>query len=290
MTSDAKIGLLLGLVFIFIIAFIINGLPKFRANSDADSNKLTIDLASDSVGLADNERQAQETLDWRLAPEDRPADQIPNTPAADGRDVRWTIPIPQSILPAADANDTISISPTGESPLSLTDIAERTRVERPQPVRPSLPQTYVVQSGDSLADIAKKFYGPEQGNKRANIDRIFQANRNLLSSPHEIYVGQKLTIPPLPTSTAGQAEANAALTTTIFERVKTIGRRHLATDRQDATSGKWYVVRQDDSLWTIAAAQLGSGSRYKEIFNLNTNILDDENNLKPGTRLRMPAR
>ena len=30
MTSDAKIGLLLGLVFIFIIAFVINGLPRFR--------------------------------------------------------------------------------------------------------------------------------------------------------------------------------------------------------------------------------------------------------------------
>ena len=30
MTSDAKIGLLLGLVFIFVIAFVINGLPSLR--------------------------------------------------------------------------------------------------------------------------------------------------------------------------------------------------------------------------------------------------------------------
>jgi len=35
MTSDAKIGLLLGLVFIFIIAFIIKGLPQFRNGSDS---------------------------------------------------------------------------------------------------------------------------------------------------------------------------------------------------------------------------------------------------------------
>ena len=30
MTSDAKIGLLLGLIFIFVIAFVINGLPSLR--------------------------------------------------------------------------------------------------------------------------------------------------------------------------------------------------------------------------------------------------------------------
>ena len=30
MTSDAKIGLLLGLVFIFVIAFVINGLPSLH--------------------------------------------------------------------------------------------------------------------------------------------------------------------------------------------------------------------------------------------------------------------
>ncbi len=34
MTSDAKIGLLLGLVFIFIIAFVINGLPRFQNSVD----------------------------------------------------------------------------------------------------------------------------------------------------------------------------------------------------------------------------------------------------------------
>ena len=40
MTSDAKIGLLLGLVFIFLIAFIINGLPSF--NNNKDNNELTL--------------------------------------------------------------------------------------------------------------------------------------------------------------------------------------------------------------------------------------------------------
>ena len=39
MTSDAKVGLLLGLFFIFVIAFIINGLPRFRG--ETNTNELT---------------------------------------------------------------------------------------------------------------------------------------------------------------------------------------------------------------------------------------------------------
>ena len=43
MTSDAKIGLLLGLFFIFIIAFLINGLPKLgrESNNSELTNMMT---------------------------------------------------------------------------------------------------------------------------------------------------------------------------------------------------------------------------------------------------------
>ncbi|MEE9370895.1 MAG: hypothetical protein V3W45_05425, partial [Sedimentisphaerales bacterium] len=65
MTSDAKIGLLLGLVFIFIIAFIINGLPRFH--SDTNNSELTTTFVSqqdESPGIADRERKAQEVFIW----------------------------------------------------------------------------------------------------------------------------------------------------------------------------------------------------------------------------------
>ena len=52
MTSDAKIGLLLGLVFIFIIAFIINGLPKFGHNSNNNDSTCTLDYDDGLVILS----------------------------------------------------------------------------------------------------------------------------------------------------------------------------------------------------------------------------------------------
>lgn len=51
-------------------------------------------------------------------------------------------------------------------------------------------RTYVVKSGDSLAYIALQFYGNTQ-----DFARIFNANRDRLSSPELINVGQELIIP-----------------------------------------------------------------------------------------------
>ena len=65
MTSDAKIGLLLGLIFIFVIAFIINGLPSLRPQSskgDVTTNMTSV--REENLGLGDREQKARETLGW----------------------------------------------------------------------------------------------------------------------------------------------------------------------------------------------------------------------------------
>ena len=51
-------------------------------------------------------------------------------------------------------------------------------------------QTYTVVSGDSLSRIAKKHYGDADKWRR-----IFEANRDLINDPDEIYPGQTLKIP-----------------------------------------------------------------------------------------------
>src|SRR5262249_47881223 len=52
-------------------------------------------------------------------------------------------------------------------------------------------QTYTVQAGDTLSKISKQFYG-----SATEYMRIFYANRNQLSDPNNIRVGQRLIIPP----------------------------------------------------------------------------------------------
>ncbi len=60
-------------------------------------------------------------------------------------------------------------------------------------INPALPvpaRIYEVAPGDNLSKIAKKFYG--DANK---FKKIFEANKDQLSDPDKIKVGQKLKIP-----------------------------------------------------------------------------------------------
>jgi LysM repeat protein len=62
----------------------------------------------------------------------------------------------------------------------------------PEPAAAPSPATrsYTVQAGDTLSKIAKQFYG------NANeYPKIFEANRDKLSNPDKIQVGQELVIP-----------------------------------------------------------------------------------------------
>jgi len=76
----------------------------------------------------------------------------------------------------------------------------------------------------------------------------------------------------------------------MLRKVKSIGKRHLASDNLKAAHTKQYVVQEGDSLWRIAAEKLGDGNRYTEIARLNADILDDDDNLVIGMHLKLPAR
>ncbi len=56
--------------------------------------------------------------------------------------------------------------------------------------RPPEPESYVVVAGDSLAKIAKRFFGDANQWRR-----IFEANRDQIKNPDLIHPGQKLKIP-----------------------------------------------------------------------------------------------
>ena len=59
------------------------------------------------------------------------------------------------------------------------------------PTPPAAPETlYQVKPGDTLSALAQRFYG-----KASLYPKIFEANRDILSNPDLIKVGQKLKIP-----------------------------------------------------------------------------------------------
>jgi len=63
------------------------------------------------------------------------------------------------------------------------------------------------------------------------------------------------------------------------------------TEAEPAATAKpaAYKVTPGQSLWSIAADQLGNGSRYIEILNLNPQLQGDPGRLMPGQELTLPA-
>lgn len=319
MTSDAKIGLLLGLVFIFVIAFVINGLPSFREATN--NSELTTNMVSsqqESWGIGTNERKVQDGYDWAGQPIEEPVEEeIASLPVEEKKeDVRFVMPFPENIAIVEETSiqitpDLIEQTLIHSSDAAVQPVAEQIETEsvetivlelppaekKPEPrlVSQAVPRVYVAVKGDTLSSIAKKCYGPEEGNKIANVLGIFKANRKLLKSEHDIDVGQNLIVPPLKAPKSLVSKIDGVGAKSLFEEAKEIGRRLLSGDKPKpkpkAKPATQYVVKDGDNLWRVAAAQLGDSTRYKEIVMLNPSVLKSENTrLDIGMHLNLPSR
>ena len=293
MTSDAKVGLLLGLFFIFVIAFIINGLPRFR--SDTNTNELTMTTMANSPNdsyIGSNERKARESFRRRPVRNRNQSVEKDQEAKRDEGEVRYKRPLSQDSVVVKDEPVTTTVRDKVKPTRPAPETRRKTTVSVSKQVKPEI---YVIQAGDNLAKIAQKFYGTERGNKTLNVKRIFEANHRLLKSPDDISVGQKLIIPLL------KDEAESVFTGGLFEKIKsTLSGKRSSTTTPTKTPAKPrpkppaarptknYIVRAGDSVWRIAEKQLGDKERFREIIKLNA--LEDEDYLTVGQRLLIPVR
>lgn len=128
----------------------------------------------------------------RRAPNSEKADRVRSwleetTPSA-GRRAAPRPPAEKTPLPARPTPRPPSPPPSPVPP--RTPLLPSTPEPGRTPAAVSASDDYTVRSGDTLAGIARKLYGdPGAWN------RIFEANRDRLESPHSLKVGQVLAIP-----------------------------------------------------------------------------------------------
>ena len=119
--------------------------------------------------------------------------------------------------------------------------------------------TVTVEPGDSLSSISAKVYGSE-----SHWEHIYKANKGTLSTPDSLKVGMTIAIPPKP------------------ERLTRSG------DSKPASSG-FYIIQPGDSLSSIAKKQLGSTTKWREIYEANVDRLDSPEDIKIGQKIRLPG-
>jgi LysM repeat protein len=98
------------------------------------------------------------------------------------------------------------------------------------------------------------------------------------------------TSQPAPGASQPQPAGTAVLTPPPAAAVTPAAPTALAKPNTPAAgTAREYVIKEGDSFWKIAASQLGSGIRYKEILELNPNLSPDKP-LVVGTKIKLPPK
>jgi LysM repeat protein len=152
------------------------------------------------------------------------------------------------------------------------------------------PLIHVVRAGDTLEKVAQTYYG-----NTSLAGGLRQANPQLTGGK-SLRAGAKIKVPAeadLPRLT--QASVSPASDAPLAVHVDT-GAKALAATPSTQPAGavalgpQDYKVQKGDTLYSIALKQLGSGKRWHELLDMNTQILGGKpTGLRPGMILRLAA-
>lgn len=134
---------------------------------------------------------------------------------------------------------------------------------------------YTWKAGDSLRSIAERYYG--DATKLALLRRHNEGRV-------DVQAGEKILIPVFDLESPMTAAAEPTSATPAAAVAKGV------TPVQPVKAGgpRTHVVKEGESLWKIAKQELGSGARWKEIYESNRDVLATPDALHTGLRLRIP--
>ncbi len=132
------------------------------------------------------------------------------------------------------------------------------------------PIIHVVQKNETLIGISRKYYGTG-----ARWKLIHEANRDLIPDPRrDLRPKMKLLIPPAEGTQVGSVTSPTET--------------RILSAPTPAPGTKYYDVQKGDTLWAVARKFYDDPSAWKKIREANSDLIKDENDLRPNMRLIIP--
>lgn len=174
MHKDLKIGLVLGLILVtFVILRLVTD-PRLGTKArmeQADSELMTDTPAAPPITETITSQPTDKNFDSMSLQTEQPENEINNPVTNSTRIV--------NVKPENRDNADISLSSENKQ----SQVPEQDEIIKPQ-------KFHIVTKGQTLSDIAYKYYGAA-----SKWQKIFNANRNVLSDPDKLQPGMKLIIP-----------------------------------------------------------------------------------------------
>ncbi len=216
----------------------------------------------------------------------RPADLIPAAaePAPPSRhilDVRREAPVPAPLPPAAPPSLAAAQPPPQAATVPTVSASSPTAAPTDSPAAAATPapaapaaapalRVHEVRPGESLSAICQRYYGDQRF-----IEKL--AAYNNIDDPDNVWGGARLQVPPLDVLAPGTPGTPGAA-----------GKPAKAPASAGAKSAR-YEVQDGDTLCSIAQRLLQSRSRWKQLYEVNREVISDPDKLRPGSVLRIPA-
>ncbi len=286
MQRDVKIGLVLGVLLVAVVAVV------FFRRDDAERDKFAkllpgpeavANRARDALGRSPTDPYpvSPEYLrgPWQgpaAAPAGDAAAKVaranpPRTPAAEpAAQAR-----PKAAAAPAPANNATPAAPEYRAPQQPSPHREKsgpvTSLTQPVPGGSAGVRTYTIKDYDTLSEIAAREMG-----QASSWPELYDANQKVLRDPDHLPVGQVIRIPDARAQLAASPAAAAAPAA--------------APAKRPAHTGRTYEVREGDTLTAIARECYHKESRalIRAIFEANRDQLISEHDLREGMILRLP--
>jgi nucleoid-associated protein YgaU len=153
----------------------------------------------------------------------------------------------------------------------------------PAPQVASAVRQVKAEEGDTVSKLAAKYMG---ANTKANRQAIINANPSVGPDGSKVFAGRTYQIPSADTSATAKVATPAPQPAPASVDPPPVV---IKNPPAEATPPgvTWYTVKENDNLWKIAAEQLGSGTRWTEIKELNGLKTDD---VRVNMRLKLPPK
>lgn len=135
-------------------------------------------------------------------------------------------------------------------------------------------ETHHIQPGDTLASLSLMYYGSER------YVRFLTSANPQLSNPNALRIGALVRIPSLPDSSVSNRSSSPSLSVGATQ--------DRSSTNRSSDDAHTYRVKPGDSFYVIARDVLGDAKRWKELFELNRELVKgDATRLQVGQVIKL---
>ena len=139
---------------------------------------------------------------------------------------------------------------------------------------------------DFVKDAGKKLLGHGDDNEAVKKEIASNSDTMPIDNLDVVVDGDKVILKG--EAKSAEDRAKAALIAGNIEGVAQVDASQMYVADETPLNDLYYEIQKGDTLWRVAEIYYKDGSRYKEIFEANQEVIKDPDKIYPGQMIRIP--